>query len=66
MSMKRIKDRIFPVYAERDDITFVMIEQYDECTEDVVSLEVVGFYHGEPDPVSTKEFVGKRKATYTW
>jgi hypothetical protein len=41
-----------------------MREEYDACTEEVVTLEVTGFYYGEPNPVDTKEFNGKRKATF--
>jgi hypothetical protein len=41
-----------------------MREEYDSCTGEVVTLEVTGFYYGEPNPVDTKEFNGKRKATF--
>ena len=61
----RLSSRTYPVYSSDADITFVMREEFDTCTEEVITLEVVGFYHGEPDPVSTKEFIGRRKAVYT-
>lgn len=65
MQMKRLESRIYAVYSASEDITFVMREEYDTCTEEVVTLEVTGFYHGEPDARSTKEFNGRRKAVYT-
>ena len=64
MSMKRCESRLYPVYCEHEDLTFVMREEYDTCTGEVITLEVTGFYYGEPNPVDTKEFNGKRKATF--
>jgi hypothetical protein len=64
MSMKRYESRLYPVYCEHEDLTFVMREEYDSCTGEVVTLEVTGFYYGRPDSSSTKEFNGKRKATF--
>lgn len=62
--MKRLKSRIYSVYSEHEDLTFVMREEYDICTGEVATLEVTGFYYGEPNPTDTKEFNGKRKATF--
>lgn len=47
---------IWTVYAEADDMTFIM-----EGTSDG-SIEVVGFYFGKPDAESTEYFRGKTKA----
>lgn len=61
---QRYVKQIYEVYAQYDDITFIMEEYYDTCAEQPISTEVVGFYYGTPDPEATKEYYGKRKATY--
>ena len=43
---------IYTIYAEHDDITFIMKKEEN-------SLEVIGFYFGEPNEKSTEEFAGK-------
>lgn len=43
---------IYTIYAEHDDITFIMKKEGN-------TLEVIGFYFGEPDDEATKEFAGK-------
>jgi len=50
-------------YAPADDMTFI---RRDVETRDgeLVSMEVVGFYSGEPDAEATKTFMGKLKAEY--
>lgn len=55
----RIKENnlIYTVYAEKDDITFIMKESDH-------NIEVVGFYFGEPDEEATKEYQGKLKADF--
>lgn len=45
------------VYSEEADMTFIL-------KEDESSVEVVGFYYGEPDSKATEEFIGKLKATF--
>lgn len=48
-------EKIYTVYAEKDDITFIMKD-----TEDTIS--VVGFYFGEPDTAATYRFMGSLTA----
>ena len=55
---------IYTVYAEKDDMTFIM-EQTEDNMKCEAKIEVVGFYFGEPNKESTKKFVGKRQATLT-
>ena len=45
---------IYTIYAKADDITFIMCEENG-------TLEVVGFYFGEPDDEATEKFKGKIK-----
>ena len=54
---------LYTVYEPHHDITFIMEEIYKD--NEIVSKAVVGFHHGEPDE-STKQFIGKTKATYTY
>lgn len=46
------------VYAEKDDMTFIVKEVWGESTE------VVGFYYGEPNDDLTKLFTGRLKAEF--
>lgn len=55
--MERTEKRIFTVYAEKDDMTFIMAEDYAET-------ECVGWYFGEPDPEATAKFTGSLRAVY--
>lgn len=52
---------IHTVYAEQDDMTFIM-----EVTTDGTMTweEVVGWYYGEPDDEATMKFVGCLCAEY--
>ena len=43
---------IYTVYAEHDDITFIMKKEEK-------SLEVIGFYFGEPNEKATEEYAGR-------
>ena len=43
---------IYTVYAEHDGITFIMKKEEK-------SLEVIGFYFGEPDEKATEEYAGR-------
>lgn len=58
-----IRDRR-AVYAENDDMTFIVVDEIDDSTGEVLSTEVTGFYFGEPDDESTEVFDGKPKACY--
>lgn len=46
---------IYTVYAQQDDITFIMKETNSK-------LECVGWYFGSPDEDLTAEYVGKLSA----
>ncbi len=48
---------IYPVYAEHDDITFIMEETETE-------VKVIGFYFGEPSDDSTEIFKGSLVARF--
>ena len=48
---------IYTVYAEHDDMTFIM-------RKDEKSLEVVGFYFGEPDDEATARFADDLRADF--
>ena len=51
--------RIYTVYAEHDDMTFIMKEKTDGYTR---TVQVVGFYFGEPDDQCTNEYIGQKTA----
>ena len=53
---------IYTVYANRDDITFIMQGIRKDTTTE---MRVRGFYHGEPNNHDTLLFVNKWKAEYT-
>ena len=48
---------IYTVYSQNGDMTFII---EDKC----YTTSVVGFYYGEPDEESTKEFYGKLTAEF--
>ena len=58
-----MKTNIFDTYAPGTDMTFIMREVYEE-NGDPISVEVVGFYYGQPNEELTKEFTGKLKANF--
>ena len=58
-----MRTEIYGIYQRNYDITFVMEEKFTNDDEPV-SLEVVGFYYGEPDDELNKEFYGKTKARF--
>ena len=51
------KMMIYTVYAQNDDMTFIM-KQTDN------SLECVGWYFGKPDEEATKQYVGNLVAEF--
>ena len=53
----RIAKMIYTVYAEHDDMTFIMKEEDN-------TLEVTGFYFGPPDAAATEKFNGELKAHF--
>lgn len=52
---------IYTVYADRDDITFIMQGTKKDTTTE---MRVIGFYHGEPNNHDTLIFANKWKAEY--
>lgn len=54
---------ITSTYQPEEDLTFVM-EEIKDGDGELVSLEVTGFYFGEPDRESDMRFNGKRKAEF--
>ena len=52
------------VYAKNEDMTFIVVDEIDDSTGEVLSTEVTGFYFGEPDDEATETFDGKPKACY--
>lgn len=52
-----MEEKIFTVYAESNDMTFIMKETLN-IEEDIKTLEVVGFYHGEPNDEYTQINIG--------
>jgi hypothetical protein len=59
----RYPDEIYGIYAKSHDITFVMKECFDD-TGEPLSLEVIGFYYGEPNERDNKMFSGDLKADF--
>jgi hypothetical protein len=47
---------IYTVFAEKDDLTFIM-EETEKDGKTIV--KVIGFYYGEPNEELTEEYTGK-------
>ena len=58
-----MRTEVYGIYAPDHDITFVMEEKYTDDGEPY-SLEVKGFYHGEPTDRDNKVFYGDLIAHY--
>lgn len=60
-----MKEKLYGAYAEKHDITFIMIDTFDSAGE-VKSSEVVGFVFGneEDNTEVLKQFCGKLKAEF--
>ena len=57
---------LVPMYCPEYDITFIMEDTYNAYGEPA-SKECVGWYHGEPDAVSTLMFADRNmKAESNW
>lgn len=61
----RYTNKIYGIYSKEHDITFVMKEVFDSVGEPL-SLEVVGFYYGEPNDRDNRLFCGDRKAEFAF
>lgn len=58
-----MKTEIYTAYAQRNDMTFIMQDVYNEADK-LISTECVGWYWGAPSEAETAEFIGKLKAEY--
>jgi len=55
---KEMKREVYTAYAETADMTFIIEEV---ATENGTSIEVIGFYFGEPSEECTRTYKGKIK-----
>ena len=51
-----VKKEVYTVYAERDDMTFIMEDSYNEYGD--VETHVKGFHYGEPNENSITFYYG--------
>lgn len=58
-----MESKVYGVYSREHNLTFVMEEKFTDSGEPY-TLEVKGFYHGEPDDDSTKIFYGDLVARF--
>lgn len=58
-----MKTEILTTYAPDSDITFIMINTYDEFGEPIAT-ECAGWYYGEPNQRNTDAYIGNLKAKY--
>ena len=56
-----ICEKIYTVYAERDDITFIMQDTIQ--ADEVAETTVIGWHYGEPGEHS-KKYIGKLTAEF--
>ena len=61
----RYPNEIYGIYAKSHDITFVMKECFDD-TGEPLSLEVIGFYYGEPNERDNLLFSNDLKADFAF
>jgi hypothetical protein len=59
-----MKKEIYGVYAPDHDLTFIMEECITRDNEPI-SLEVKGFYYGEPNDYDNQTFYGDYKADFS-
>lgn len=59
-----MRKSVYGIYAPDHDITFVMEEYFTDDGEPV-SLEVKGFYFGEPTEIDNETFYGDLKADFS-
>ena len=57
------KDKYW-IYQENYDITFIMIDTYED--DEIISSECVVWYYGSPNEEDNEQFIGKLKASYEW
>lgn len=60
-----VYEKIWTAYSRDTDTTTIFLSKcLDENFEEVISVEVVGFYFGEPNEQDTESYNGEIKATY--
>lgn len=58
-----MRQETYTVYAPETDMTFIMLDTYDNVGE-VTSVECVGWYFGKPDETATRIYKGKLRAEF--
>ena len=58
-----MKEEIYTAYAERNDITFIMKDTFDESGE-LCQTECIGWHYGEPDDLIDKMYSDSLVARY--
>ena len=56
--------KVYTVYSESGDMTFIMLNTMDNETENLISTECIGWYYGEPNKDNTLEYIGRLKAAF--
>lgn len=51
-----MKKEIETAYAPENDLTFIM--QYIYHDDELVKMDCIGFYYGEPNDETTREIIG--------
>ena len=59
-----MQTKIYTIYSEEANMTFIMEDTYDTDQELLISTEVKGFYYGDPDDEATKIFYGEVKTEF--
>lgn len=62
--MSKYKTTYRDIYVPSEDITIIVREVLDRSDNELVSMTITGFYHGEPAEHLTETFKYKRKARY--
>lgn len=57
------KNEVYTAYAAENDITFIMRDTFD-MLGDPESTAVIGWYYGEPNEESTRQYAGDLIAYY--
>ena len=60
-----MKSEIYAIYVKEHDISFIMEEISDDRGL-LMTLEVVGFYYGEPDDKLNALYKGSTKAEFSF
>jgi len=58
-----MNEEVYAVYAEHDDITFILKDTLDD-NGTPYRTEVIGFYYGKPNEECTSQYMGDLIAEY--